>query len=54
MTNEQKIEALEFTIEVLQKKVERLKQAASSDSPPSEPCPDGQIRNAQGECVDDI
>lgn len=49
---QKKIEALELVIEMLQTKLAKLKSPL--DSPSSDPCPEGQIRNAEGECVDDI
>jgi len=48
MSNEKQIEALELAIEFLQKKVDKLKDEVTIQGD----CPPGQIRNAQGKCVD--
>lgn len=55
MTKEQKLAALDFAIEVLQQKREKIAAGdVTTNGPIDDPCPAGQIRNAQGQCVDDI
>lgn len=55
MTKAEKIAALEFSIELLQKRIQKLKdEDVVANGPIDEPCEEGKIRNAQGQCVDDI
>ena len=50
MSNSEKVEGLKLAIEVLKKKVEKLEQEDLVQTYGS--CPPGQVRNAQGQCVD--
>lgn len=50
MTNQEKIEGLKAARKVLKEEIERLEQEDLVQTFGS--CPPGQIRNAQGTCVD--
>jgi|GEM_PF-4587762 len=50
MKNTEKIDGLKLAIKVLKKEVEKLEQEDLVQAFGS--CPPGQVRNAQGNCVD--
>ncbi len=52
MTKEEKIEALKYAKKVLQQQIDLLNQEELVQTFGG--CPTGQIRNAQGQCVDKL
>jgi len=52
MNKEEKVEALKYAKKVLQQHIEKLMQDELVQTFGS--CPTGQVRNAQGQCVDKI
>ena len=57
MCNKKAIKALKEVKKLINEKISELEGGVTTQDGPKNPlpdCPEGQIRNAQGHCVDDI
>lgn len=56
MCNKKAIKALKEIKQLINAKISELEEGGvtTMGDPPLKPCPEGQIRNAGGKCVDDI